>query len=100
MKLALIFFATLVVVTHQQYQRSRGMLWLSPYSNLRQVFNNYQPIYYDDVKQDLPIYRQLSPAMATPDSLVSSIYTKQQLINRFLSTSNQVELMLLKIVTR
>ena len=75
MKLALIFLAAVVVVSHQQFQRSRGMVWLSHFSP-RPAVNNYrQPIYYDGIKEDIPFYRYMSPAMPMADSLVSWIYT-------------------------
>ncbi len=62
MKVALIFLATVVVITHQQFQHPRRMFWM-PYSAQRVLSNYYQPHFYDDVVEDeSPLYRQLSPS--------------------------------------
>lgn len=64
MKFALIFLTALVAISHQQFQRPRGVLWLSPYPNQLAV-NNYQeyqpqPIYYNYV-EDSPSFRYYKP---------------------------------------
>lgn len=82
MKLALIFLATLVVITHQQLQRTRGMLWLSPYLQWPAI-NNFQPIYYDEIKEYIPFFRHLSHPQPFTDSFAreNSILISFQVFN-------------------
>ncbi|KZS14666.1 Uncharacterized protein APZ42_020011 [Daphnia magna] len=50
MKFTLVFLCACVVITHQQFQRPRAMLWLSPYySSPQSAVNNYQAYRYNDV---------------------------------------------------
>ncbi|XP_057368941.1 uncharacterized protein LOC130690005 [Daphnia carinata] len=50
MKFSLVFLCACVVITHQQFQRTRAMLWLSPYySSPQSAVNNYQGYRYNDV---------------------------------------------------
>ncbi|KAI9559200.1 hypothetical protein GHT06_015989 [Daphnia sinensis] len=50
MKFTLVFLCACVVIAHQQIQRPRAMLWLSPYYSSPQLaVNNYQAYRYNDV---------------------------------------------------
>lgn len=36
----------------------------------RQAITHYQPIYYDDIRENIPFFRHFSPSVPATDSLV------------------------------
>ena len=60
MKLALIFLAAFVVLSHQQFQLPRGMIWASPY------VQQYKQSFYYGPDEDVdirPLRRQYRPSI-------------------------------------
>jgi len=93
MKLALLFLAALVVISHQQFYQqrpARGMLWWMPYSPQR-LLNSYQPLYGDHLEQDeLPFQRQLTSPSGSANYLQAS--------QRFISFTSKYGICWLSII--
>ncbi|XP_046646179.1 uncharacterized protein LOC124336419 isoform X1 [Daphnia pulicaria] len=53
MKFALMFLSAMVVLSHQQFQRPRGLIWASPYVQHYKQSVYYGPIAYIPVNEDL-----------------------------------------------
>jgi hypothetical protein len=59
MKFSLAFLCALVVISHQQLQKPRGLVWFSPYYSLTNpspVINNYPAQYYGSHPDDESLF--------------------------------------------
>ncbi|XP_057368655.1 uncharacterized protein LOC130689731 [Daphnia carinata] len=73
MKFAFIFLQTLMVISHQQFQRPRVVPWLSPYSSF---IRNYNPLYYDNAEDVIPHFRYSRPLRPTIYSLQNEDFNR------------------------
>lgn len=76
MKFSLVCLLLAFVVITQQ-QRSRAMLWYSPYFPQQAIYNNYPP-YADDLQVDVPYFRHFRPTAP----LIVSHHVKSNLLLR------------------
>lgn len=55
MKFALLFLSALVVLSHQQFQHPRGLVWLSPYIQSQQpiLHQHQQALYQHGSNEDV-----------------------------------------------
>ncbi|KAI9559262.1 hypothetical protein GHT06_016051 [Daphnia sinensis] len=73
MKFALIFLSTLMAMSHQQFQRTRVVPWLSPYTSF---IRNYNPLYYDNTEDVIPYVRYSRPLRPTIYSLENEDFNR------------------------